>query len=99
MLLKWLLSWWRRPPRQLDHLNLVLYTRHGCHLCDDAWHLLQKAQREHGFLLQAVDVDGDPELRARFDTCVPVVTVNGRVRFRGRVNPVLLKRLLRAEER
>jgi hypothetical protein len=30
---------------------------------------------------------------------VPVVTVNGKVRFRGVVNPHLLKRLLRAEAR
>jgi hypothetical protein len=28
---------------------------------------------------------------------VPVVLINGKVRFRGQVNPVLLARLLRAE--
>ena len=89
------MSWWRRP--RLGHLHVVVYTRRGCHLCDVAWRQLRRAQRRHGFRLEAVDVDTDPELAARHGTSVPVVTVNGRVRFRGAVNPVLLARLLRGE--
>jgi hypothetical protein len=46
-----------------------------------------------------VDVDTDPELAAQYGTEVPVIAVNGKVRFRGAVNPVLLKRLLDAEKR
>ena len=42
-------------------------------------------------------MDTDGELVARYGEWVPVVTVNGKVRFRGGVNPVLLERLLRAE--
>ena len=94
MSISWLWTWWR--PRRLDHLHVVVYTRHGCHLCEVAWDQLRREQRRHGFRLEAVDVDTDPELVTRHGTCVPVVTVNGRVRFRGAVNPVLLRRLLRA---
>ena len=68
----------------------ILYTRAGCHLCDDARALLEK----HGLRPQLVDIDADAALRARFDTCVPVVVIDGKERFRGRVNEVLLKRLL-----
>jgi len=71
-------------------MDVILYTRTGCHLCDDAWQILL----EHGLQPRAVDIDTDPELRDRFDTCVPVVEIGGKVRFRGRVDPVLLKRLL-----
>jgi glutaredoxin len=71
--------------------KVVLYTRRGCHLCDDAMQLL----REHGLSPELVDIDDDPELQSRFNTCVPVVEIDGRVRFRGRVDPVLLRRLLR----
>jgi len=42
-----------------------------------------------------VDVDASPELRDRFDTCVPVVEIDGKIRFRGHVDRVLLRRLLR----
>jgi glutaredoxin len=71
-------------------LQVVLYTRVGCHLCDDAHALLVK----HGLQPQLVDIDADPALRERFNYCVPVVEIDGVLRFRGRVNEVLLRRLL-----
>jgi glutaredoxin len=72
-------------------LNVVFYTRHGCHLCDDAAAVL----RAHGITYQKVDIDDDPELVERFNTCVPVVEIDGVVRFRGRVDGRLLRRFLR----
>ncbi|MCA9229966.1 MAG: glutaredoxin family protein [Planctomycetales bacterium] len=71
-------------------MNVTLYTRQGCHLCDDAQQILV----EHGIEPDLVDIDTDKALSERFNTCVPVVEINGRVRFRGRVDPVLLRRLL-----
>lgn len=70
--------------------HVVLYTRHGCHLCDQAHELLIA----HHLSLTVIDIDGDPALRARFDTSVPVVEIDGRVRFRGHVDPVLLQRMI-----
>lgn len=70
---------------------VVLYTRRGCHLCDDAKALLIK----HGLTPEEVDIDQVPEWRDRYNTCVPVVVIDGRERFRGRVDEVLLRRLLR----
>ncbi len=67
----------------------ILYTRRGCCLCDQA-----KAQLvAHGFSVDEVDVDADPQLHARYDQCVPVVVIDGRERFRGRINEILLRRL------
>ncbi len=77
---------------------MVLYTRHGCHLCATAWKQLAAAQRRHGFSLETVDVDTDPKLIAEHGLHVPVVSVNGKVRFRGVVNAVLLRRLFEAGE-
>jgi glutaredoxin len=73
-----------------------LYSRAGCHLCDVAHEQLTRARRRYGFALRVIDVDGDPELRRRHGERVPVVVVNGRERFWGRFNPVLLERLLAA---
>jgi glutaredoxin len=70
--------------------NVVLYTRDGCHLCDEAEQVLS----QHGVTPRLVDIDADPELQSRFDTWVPVVEIDGRVRFRGRIDPLLLKRIL-----
>lgn len=80
--------WPFSKPNQPD---TVLYTRSGCHLCDDAKAVLVK----HGLSPTEVDIDSDTELRERYDTCVPVVWIDGRERFRGRVNAVLLRRILR----
>ncbi len=75
------------------HSHVVVYTREGCHCCDNAAQLLQKFVSEITF----VDIDQDPELRQKFDTSVPVVEINGKIRFRGKVEPLLLKRILSAE--
>jgi glutaredoxin len=94
MVWAWLRSW--RRGRRLGHWQVVMYTRQGCHLCERAWAQLEEARRSYGFALRQVDVDAEPELVRQYGECVPVVTVNGRVRFRGVVNLVLLRRLLRA---
>ena len=73
-----------------------MYTRGGCHLCEAAWQLLTDAQQRHGFSLRQVDIDTDPALVAEHGEHVPVVSVNSKVRFRGVVNPVLLRRLFEA---
>jgi glutaredoxin len=93
-----LTSWWRpgNVP-ELGHLHFVVYTRRGCHLCSTAWQILEQSQQRHGFQLQAIDVDTEAELRSRYGEQVPVVTVNGKLRFRGAINRALLERLLRAE--
>jgi glutaredoxin len=96
MALSWL-YFWRRRAAKTPQLRVRLYSRAGCHLCEDAWTTLQQAQRRWSFALDTVDVDSDPKLVELHGAWVPVVTVNERVRFRGKVNPVLLERLLRAE--
>src|SRR5215831_18264462 len=83
----------RRPPPRPE-LPVILLTRKGCHLCDDALEVLQVHRKEYRFQLEIIDVDSSPELAAKHGDCVPVVLVDGKVRFRGRVNEVLLKRLL-----
>lgn len=72
--------------------NVVLYSRDGCHLCDDALAILQR----HGQTPRIVNIDDDPRLVSLYDTCVPVVEIDGKERFRGQVNEVLLRRLLQA---
>ena len=88
-----------RSRRRADHLRFTVYTREGCGCCDKALGLLKDYQRQHGFTIDMVDIDADPDLRALYDTTVPVVAIDGKVRFKGVVNRVLLERLLWAESR
>lgn len=74
--------------------DIVMYTRQGCHLCEQAWEQLEQARRRYGFALRQMDIDSDAQLAQQYGECVPVVVVNGQVRFRGVINRVLLRRLL-----
>jgi glutaredoxin len=85
-----------RPPRA-EHLTFTVYTRAQCCCCHKALDVLKDIQQRSGFAIEEVDIDGDPNLVALYDTEVPVVALNGKVRFRGVVNPVLLERLLVGE--
>lgn len=81
------------PGRRFD--RLVVYSRAECHLCDDAKAVLAE-YLDYLPDIHEVDIDGDPELRQRLDTSVPVVELDGVVRFRGAVDEVLLRRLIEA---
>src|SRR5437016_2469348 len=86
---------WRRRPR-LVGVRVVVYTRSACPLCDHAAAFLERQRRSLGFALEYVDIAGDAELTRRYGEWVPVVAVDGKVRFRGAVNPVLWARLVTA---
>lgn len=81
-------------PPQYD-AQVVLYTRQGCHCCENAEAVVRKFVSD----ITLVDIDNDPELLQKFNTVVPVVEINGKVRFRGKVSPLLLERTLAAEAR
>jgi glutaredoxin len=84
-----------KPPSGVRFERVVLYTHPGCHLCDLARETLEKHRESLPRPIE-IDIDTDPALRARFSTCVPVVEIDGKIRFRGRVNEVLLRRLIEA---
>jgi len=72
-----------------------LLTRPGCSLCDDAMEVLISFQNALP-AITAVDISNDPQLTRQFGESIPVVVLDGRVRFRGAVNPVLMQRIVDA---
>ena len=71
-------------------MQVIVYSRPGCHLCEEAIQLLAS----HGLRAREVNIDENLDLRSQYTTCVPVVEIDGKVRFRGHIDPVLLERLL-----
>jgi len=72
-------------------VSLVLITRQGCHLCDEALGLLH----ELGTTPEVVDVDTDENLFALYDWRVPVVLLDGHVVAEGKITLDQLRRALR----
>jgi glutaredoxin len=84
---------WRPSQSGIRFRQVQLYTRAGCHLCDDAAALLEQHRRWLPRVVQ-IDVDTEPRLTELYGNCVPVIVCDGKVRFRGRVSAVLLRRLI-----
>ncbi len=60
-------------------------------MCDVAAEILSR----NLLSFDVVDIDADPELVERYNECVPVVEIDGRERFRGHIEELLLRRLIR----
>ena len=73
--------------------TLTLMVGEGCHLCDEAAAILARYQAWIPHPTE-MDIHSDPILVERFSTCVPVVMLDDKIRFRGRIHEVLLQRLI-----
>jgi hypothetical protein len=79
--------------------DLILYSRPGCHLCDEARELIQQLldDRRHGDLpvptLTEIDIESDADLERRFFTTIPVVELGDR-RLELATSAAKLRRLL-----
>jgi glutaredoxin len=84
----------KQAAASVKELEVTLYTRPGCHLCEEAKSLIQPLLAEFGARLREVNIDTDPELQERYNFDVPVIFLEGRKVAKHRVNPVQFKRLL-----
>jgi hypothetical protein len=75
--------------------TVTLYTRVGCHLCQEAERVLRAEREAVPFRLDLVDVDRDPDLARRYGIRVPVVAVDGVDLFEYEVPADLLRARLR----
>lgn len=63
-------------PRQAKPVA-TLYSRAGCHLCDEAEELLRELARRYGFELTIVDIEANDDLLRRYMVEIPVVALDG----------------------
>ena len=70
--------------------RVTLYSRAGCHLCDEARRVVSDVCADLGETFVEVDIDADPALRERFTEEVPVTFVDGRQHDFWRVDPTRL---------
>ena len=76
--------------------QLTLYTRPGCHLCDDLKETLVRVRRRQAFDLTEVDISRDPALERRYGRDIPVLLIDGVETARHRINDTDLVRRLAA---
>jgi glutaredoxin len=75
--------------------DVTIYSRPGCHLCDEAKAQIAPLLKEFGAGLTEINIDEDPELRARYDYDVPVIFLGARKAAKHRVDLAQFRRQLR----
>jgi glutaredoxin len=62
-----------------------LYTKPGCHLCEEAKEQMLAADCADLYEFEEVNIDDDPALKARYGHLIPVISINGVKVFEYRV--------------
>ena len=57
--------------------TVTIYSRQGCHLCEDAHQLLESVREELAFEISVIDIDGDEALIKLYSDQVPVIHIDG----------------------
>jgi glutaredoxin len=78
----------QRPPR------VTLYSKPGCHLCDDARAVIAAVCSEVGETYVEVDITTSEELLRSYGEEIPVTLVDGRQHDFWRVDPQRLRAAL-----
>ena len=79
--------------------DILLYTRPGCHLCDETRVALQGLLEDRAALghpiatVHEIDITADPDLERRNFDVIPVVELGGR-RLELAISPAKLRRFL-----
>jgi glutaredoxin len=61
--------------------TLTLYSRPGCHLCDDARAALERVRSRAPFTLREVNIETDDSLHSRYLERIPVVALGDEELF------------------
>jgi glutaredoxin len=80
-------------------IELTLFSRPGCHLCDDMKAAIDRVSQSIALTLHVVDISGDPDLEARYGVEIPVLLVDGRKAAKYRVSDQELIRILAGRRR
>jgi glutaredoxin len=77
--------------------HVIIYSRPGCHLCDEAKAEILSAGCTDQFTLEEVNIESDDELLRKYKYDIPVITIDGLEAFKHRVAPDEFRTRINAE--
>ena len=78
----------------LAKAHVVIYSRPGCHLCDEAKQAIEAAGCLDEYTLDEINIESDPDLLRRYQYDIPVITINGAEAFRHRLTSAAFRERL-----
>ncbi len=76
-------------------LNVTIYSKKGCHLCDIAKETLLKVQQELPFSLSEINIEKDKTAFEKYKYLIPVIEIDGEKAFNYKVDENELKKILK----
>jgi len=76
--------------------HVIIYSRPGCHLCEEAKAAIKSAGCEDQFTLEEINIESDSELLTKYKYDIPVIAINGVEAFLHRLTPQEFKQKISA---
>lgn len=76
-------------------VKLTLYSKKECHLCDTAKKELNDLRKELSFSITEVDIEKDLNVNEKYRHLIPVIEMDGKIIFTGRIDRKKLKNALK----
>jgi thiol-disulfide isomerase/thioredoxin len=79
-------------------MQLTIYSRPGCHLCDEMKAVVERVARSTALPLtiEEIDISTDPALEARYGVEIPVLLIDGKKVAKYRITEAALAKWLMA---
>ena len=77
-------------------MKATIYSRPGCHLCEEMRAVVERVRREYPIELYEVDISGDAELERRYGQEIPVLELDGKKVAKYRLDEPALVRMIQA---
>jgi glutaredoxin len=77
-------------------IALTIFSRPGCHLCEDMKAVVARVARSTPLSLEEIDISADPALEAQYGLEIPVLLIGGKKVAKYRIAEGELRRLLLA---
>jgi len=78
----------------LSKAHVIVYSRPGCHLCDEAKEAIKLAGCDESFELEEINIDESRELLLLYQFDIPVIMIDGEEAFRHRVDSKKFRELM-----
>ncbi len=76
-------------------VNITIYSKKNCHLCDIAKETLINIRKEFPFSLMEVDIEKDKEIFEKYKYLIPVIEIDSEKTFTYKVNETEIKKILK----
>ena len=76
-------------------IPLTIYSRPGCHLCDEMEAIIARVALTIPLTLERIDISTDPTLEAQYGLEIPVLLIEGKKAAKFRVSEEELRRILK----